>query len=154
MNDLCPCLGYSPWFSPSERNVGSFPEQQLAINTNVSRKTLQRSVLRQTVTKRIIDIKVNLKSPFIWVRLACWYSYRGNLWRNYTTFFEIRDISIAIQTFWQFMRVENSIPTTELGFSTPSLLIWEPISLQLRTKMIETRSFNLAIANHVPVFTI
>ena len=70
-NDFFPYLGSSPCSSSSERSVGSFPEQQLAINTSVSRKTLQSSVLRQTVTKRINGIKVDLKRPFIWVRLTC-----------------------------------------------------------------------------------
>lgn len=70
-NDFFPYLGSSPCSSSSKRSVGSFPEQQLAINTSVSRKTLQSSVLRQTVTKRINGIKVDLKRPFIWVRLTC-----------------------------------------------------------------------------------
>ena len=70
-NDFFPYLGSNPCSSSSERSVGSFPEQQLAINTSVSHKTLQSSVLRQTVTKRINGIKVDLKRPFIWIRLTC-----------------------------------------------------------------------------------
>ena len=138
MNDLCPCLGYSPWFSPSERNVGSFPEQQLAINTNVSRKTLQRSVLRQTVTKRIIDIKVNLKSPFIWVRLACWYSYRGNLWRNYTTFFWKHVSAVLLYIFlnsWHIFCYPDLLAIYASGKFHPDYRagFFNPITLNMRT---------------------